>query len=322
MYGPIATYAALESSDRERHNHFVMGPWSHGQWASDPGTSLGRLQFGSPTGEYFRREIEARWFRHFLHDGDKTTIPEAQVFDAGTNEWRSFDSWPPPRAGERRLYFQANGRLAFDPPTADGFDEFVSDPAHPIPYRSRPIEWTYDERGSRWAPWMTEDQRFVDGRSDVLVWQTQPLTSDVRVVGNIVAKLFASTTGSDADWVAKLIDVYPDDVRDRPEMGGYELAIAQDIMRGRYHQAWDRPVALTPNAVTPFTVDLHQQSYTFRTGHRIMVHVQSTWFPLYDRNPQTFVPNIFEAKASDYRAQTHRVYRTPTQPSHVLIHVE
>jgi putative CocE/NonD family hydrolase len=164
---------------------------------------------------------------------------------------------------------------------------------------------------------MTEDQRFVDGRPDVLVWQTTPLTSDLRVAGNIVAKLFASTTGSDADWVVKLIDVYPDVVADRPVMAGYELPIAQDIMRGRYHQGWEQPMPITPNTVTAFTVDLHQQSYTFRAGHRIMMQVQSTWFPLYDRNPQTFVPNIFDAKPTDYRAQTHRIYRTRTYPSRI-----
>jgi putative CocE/NonD family hydrolase len=322
MYGPIATYASFEKNDRERHNYLVMGPWSHGQWAGDAGTSLGKIQFGSATGEYYRREIQARWFRHYLHDGDRSAIPEAQVFDAGSNEWRAFDSWPPKDAVERRLYFQADGGLSFDPPTGSGgFDEYVSDPAHPVPYRSRPVEWTYDERGSRWAAWMTEDQRFVTGRQDVLVWQTGPLTSDVRVAGNIVATLFASTTGSDADWVVKLIDVYPDDVKERPEMGGYQLPIALDIMRGRYYQGWERPAAINPNTVTLFTVDLHQQAYTFKAGHRIMVQVQSTWFPLYDRNPQTFVPNIFEAPTTAYKAQTQRIARTPVHASHVSIQV-
>jgi putative CocE/NonD family hydrolase len=321
LYGPIATYAALETEDRERHNHIVMGPWSHGQWSDDPGAALGRIQFGSQTGEYFRREIQAKWFRRHLHGGDRSTMPEAQVFDAGTNEWRSFDAWPPRESSRRSLYMHARGRLTFDAPAADeGFDEYVSDPARPIPYRPRPIEWTYGP-GSRWPQWMTEDQRFVDGRSDVLVWQTDPLTTSVRLAGQITARLFASTTGTDADWVVKLIDVYPDTVKDRPDMGGYQLAIAQDIMRGRYHSGWDRPTALKPGAVTRFTVDLHQQSYTFKAGHRVMVHVQSTWFPLYDRNPQTFVPNIFDATADAYKAQTHRVHRTRTAASHVEIQV-
>jgi uncharacterized protein len=323
LFGPLATYAALEPNDRERHNYIVMGPWSHGQWSNESGASLGRLQFGAPTGDYFRRQIQAKWFRRWLHAGEDARFAEAQMFDAGTNEWRAFDTWPPKQASDRRLYFQAGGRLTFDAPDArDAFDEYVSDPARPVPYRTRPVEWTYDERGSRWAPWMTEDQRFVDGRPDVLVWQTDPLAGDVRLAGNVVARLFASTTGSDADWAVKLIDVYPDQVQDRPEMGGYQLAVAQDVVRGRYQQSWERAMPLKPDTVTAFTVDLHQQSHTFRKGHRIMVQVQSTCFPLYDRNPQTFVPNIFRAEPSDYRRQTHRIYRTAGQPSHVSIQVE
>src|SRR5262249_54245506 len=213
------TYASLEKNDRERHNYLVMGPWSHGQWAGDAGTSLGKIEFGSPTGDYYRREIQARWFRHYLHDdvagsrdggmaGSRrsSSIPEAQMFDAGANEWRTFESWPPKEATERRLYFQANGRLSFDPPKGTGgFDEYVSDPAHPVPYRTRPVEWTYDERGSRWAPWMTEDQRFVDGRQDVLVWQTDPLTEDVRVAANILPRLFPPTPRSAPDSALNLI---------------------------------------------------------------------------------------------------------------------
>jgi hypothetical protein len=168
---------------------------------------------------------------------------------------------------------------------------------------------------------MTEDQRFVDNRPDVLTWETEPLAEDVTIAGDVTARLFASTTGSDADWVVKLIDVYPDSVPEQREMGGYQLMVAGDIMRGRYRQSWERPEAIRPNAVESYTVDLHQQAYTFRRGHRIMVQVQSTWFPLYDRNPQTFVPNIFLAPASAYRAQTHRIYRTRTQPSHVGVMV-
>jgi putative CocE/NonD family hydrolase len=168
---------------------------------------------------------------------------------------------------------------------------------------------------------MTEDQRFVDGRPDVLTWQTAPLVEDVTIAGDVTAHLFAATTGSDADWVVKLLDVYPDSVAGRPELGGYELMLAGDIMRGRYRRSWEHPEAIPPNAVEPYTVDLHQQLYTFRRGHRIMVQVQSTWFPLYDRNPQTFVPNIFEAPASAYRAQTHRIYRTAARPSGVEVMV-
>jgi len=243
------------------------------------------------------------------------------VFDAGTDAWRSFDAWPPANAQHRNLYFGPNGRLSFDAPgLTQGADSFVSDPAHPVPYRPRPVELTYS-RTSRWRRWETEDQRFVDGRPDVLTWQTAPLTADMTVAGNVVARLFASTTGTDADWVVKLIDVYPDSVPGRPDFGGYELMVTGDILRGRYYKSWEQPAAIPPNQVVPFTVDLRQQSYTFKRGHRIMVQVQSTWFPLYDRNPQTFVPNIFNATAAEYQAQTHRIYRTAQYPSRVEVDV-
>jgi uncharacterized protein len=322
MYGPQATYAAMEQHDQAGRNFIVIGPWYHGEWYLEAGDSLGNARFGSPTGEYFRREIEARWFAWWLKGKGDGRFPEATVFDAGARQWRTFDAWPPRDVQPRALYFQANGILSFDPPaTAHGVDSYVSDPAHPVPYRPRPIELTYDPRGSRWDHWLTEDQRFVDGRPDILTWQTAPLGKDVTIAGNITAKLFASTTGSDADWVVKLIDVYPDSLPERAWMGGYELMVAADILRGRYRTSWERPVALRPNTVLPFTVDLHQQAYTFRAGHRIMVQVQSTWFPLYDRNPQTFVPNIFRAHATDYRAQRHRIYRSRSAPSHVALPV-
>ena len=192
----------------------------------------------------------------------------------------------------------------------------MSDPAHPVPYRPRPIP-SYVE----WESWLVRDQRFVDDRPDVRSWETSPLDADVTVAGDIVATLFASTTGSDADWVVKLIDVYPDSGVDRAAMRGYELMVQGEIMRGRYREGFDRPKAIRPNAVLPYTVDLHQQAYTFRKGHRIMVQVQSTWFPLYDRNPQTFVPNIFRARVSDYKAQTHAVHHGARYPSHVEVQV-
>ena len=322
MYGPQATYAAMERHDQAGRNFIAIGPWYHGQWYLEAGDSLGNARFGSATGEYFRRDIEARWFAWWLkHKGDGR-FSEATVFDAGAGQWQRFDAWPPREAHSRALYFRANGLLSFDRPTAAaGADSYVSDPAHPVPYRPRPVELTYDPRGSRWGRWMTEDQRFVEGRQDVLTWQTPPLTQDLTIAGNITAKLFASTTGSDADWVVKLIDVYPDSLEARPSMGGYQLMIAGDVLRGRYRTSWEHPAPLAPNTVLPFTVDLHQQAYTFRAGHRIMVQVQSTWFPLYDRNPQTFVPNIFKARAGDYRPRVHRISRSRSAPSHVVLPV-
>src|SRR5437773_5930474 len=319
-YGPLASYAALERTDTAGVNFLVMGPWYHGQWFADSATALGNIRFGRPTGVDFRA-LQTRWFAYWLKGQGDGKFAEATVFDAGTSEWRSFDRWPPAAAQTKHLFFRENGGLSFDPPTAaTGADQYVSDPAHPVPYRPRPVERTYSPP-SRWRRWETEDQRFVDGRPDVLTWQTAPLTEDVTVAGNVVAHLFAATTGSDADWVVKLIDVYPDTIPDRPGMGGYELMVTGDVMRGRYRNSWEHPQPIPANQVTPFTVDLHQQAYTFRKGHRIMVQVQSTWFPLYDRNPQTFVPNIFRATAADYRAATHRVYRTARYPSNVTIDV-
>ena len=322
IYGTPHVYAAMERHDTARRNFLVIGPWYHGQWFLEAGDSLGAIRFGSATGETYRRTIEAPWFAFWLKDKGEGDFPEARVFDAGAQQWRTFKTWPAPTAASRRLYFHDGGRLSFDPPTpASGYDQYVSDPARPVPYRHRPIERTYDPRGSGWDSWMTEDQRFVDSRPDVLVWQTEPLTEPVTVAGSIAAKLFASTTGTDADWVVKLIDVYPDSVVDRPRMGGYELMVVGEIMRGRYYKGWDNPQPIPANTVVPFTVDLHQQAYTFQPSHRIMVQVQSTWFPVHDRNPQTFVPNIFEATAADFVAQTHRIHRSARYPSHVELDV-
>jgi len=326
-YGPLASYAALERTDTAGLSHLVMGPWYHGQWFADSGVALGNVRFGRATG-FDYRELQSKWFAYWLKGEGDGKFAEATVFDAGTSEWRSFDHWPPAEARRRHLYFREGGALSLEPPTAaraggggpDAADQYVSDPTHPIPYRPRPVERTYF-RTSRWRRWETEDQRFVDGRPDVLTWQTAPLSEDVTVAGNVVAHLYAATTGSDADWVAKLIDVYPDTLPDRPTMGGYELMVTGDVMRGRYRRNWEHPEPIPPNRVLEYTVDLHQQAYTFRKGHRIMVQVQSTWFPLYDRNPQTFVPNIFNARAGDYRARVHRVYRTARYPSNVEVDV-
>jgi len=316
MYGPQATYRALEATDTAGRNFLVVGPWYHGQWNDEAADSLGQIRFGRATGDDLR-QLQARWFAYWLKDQGDGHFSEATVFDAGTNAWRTFERWPAPGTVSRQFYFHTNGRLSFDPPTeAAGSDTFVSDPAHPVPYRPRPIGSYVD-----WDTWLSRDQRFVHGRPDVLTWETEPLTRDVTVAGDIVATLFASTTGTDADWVVKVIDVYPDSVPGRPAMGGYQLMIAGDIMRGRYRRSFERPEPIPAGTVLPFTVDLHQQAYTFTQGHRIMVQVQSTWFPLYDRNPQTFVANIFAAKPEDYRARTHRIVRSRTQPSHVAMTV-
>ncbi len=322
FYGPLLIYRELEKHDAHRRNSLVVGPWRHGGWRGGTGQKLGKIDFGSATGEYFRSQVEAPFFAYYLKDKGQLVQPEATVFESGSNQWRKFDSWPPRQAKTRALYFQSGGKLAFTPPSASersASDSFVSDPAHPVPYRPRPIEPTYYPKGSGWYTWLLEDQRFVQGRPDVLSWETEPLTEDVVLAGEVTARLFASTTGQDADWVVKLIDVYPEDYPPDFKLGGYQLMIANDVFRGRFHRSFERPVPLKPNVITLFAIDLHTQSYRFKAGHKIMVQVQSTWFPLIDRNPQTWVPNIFQAKAGDYQAQTHRIWRTPTQASRVEI---
>jgi putative CocE/NonD family hydrolase len=321
IFGPPATYAAFEKQDSLRHNRIVMGPWNHGGWYG-AGTELNQLQFGDSTGVWFRREVEAPFFGFYLKDKGSLTLPEALAFEGGSNQWRRYDAWPPREMQSKNLYFHPDGRLSFHTPSGrqNDYDEYVSDPAHPVPYRPRPIQVTYS-RGSQWGSWQAADQRFVEGRPDVLVWTTEPLTEDVVIAGDLAAKLFASTTGTDADWVVKLIDVYPDTVAGRPVMGGYQHMVAGEIMRGRYRTSFEKPAPISRNQVLQYDVRIPPQAYRFLKGHRIMVQVQSTWFPLYDRNPQTFVPNIFEARPSDYQAQTHRIWRSARYPSHVILPV-
>jgi uncharacterized protein len=323
FYGPMATYARLEKFDSKHLNYLVAGPWNHGGWSHGPGKSLGEIPFDSDTGVYFRQKIELPWFEYWLKDKGSLPLKEALLFQTGSNNWVQFDSWPPRDAQTRNLYFHENGKLSFDPPqtdSADAADSYVSDPAHPVPYRHRPVDMTYpDDHPGSWYTWLVQDQRFVDDRPDVLTWQTDELTEDITLAGQVTAKLFASTTGSDSDWVVKLIDVYPQKDTEDWKLSGYELMISDEIFRGRYHDSYEKPEPLKPGEVTPFTIDLHTQDHVFKKGHRIMVQVQSTWFPLYDRNPQNFVPNIFEAKDSDYQSATQRIYRSKQYPSSVAI---
>jgi putative CocE/NonD family hydrolase len=327
FYGPVATYQRLEKLDKNNKNFLVAGPWNHGGWGHSPGDQLGDIPFGSETGVYFRTKLEAPWFAYWLKDKGTQPLKEATVFQTGSDTWTSFDSWPPREATMRHLYFRENGKLSFDAPksaTADSesFDSYVSDPAHPVPFRHRPVDMTYpqDHPGS-WYTWLVQDQRFVDNRPDVLTWQTEPLTDDVTLAGQVTAKLFASTSGSDSDWVAKLVDVYPEKDDQNWKLSGFELMIADEIFRGRFRKSFEKPEPITPNEVFPFTIDLHTNNHVFKKGHRIMVQVQSTWFPLYDRNPQKFVPNIFEAKESDYQKATQKIYRSTKSPSSVEISV-
>jgi len=332
FYGPMTIFAALEKHDTGHMNYLVVGPWFHGGWGFGDGQKLGAIDFGSKTSDYFRQHIQAPFFAYYLKDEGKIDFPKAQIFEAGTNSWRTFDSWPP-KTGvtNERLYFGAGGSAGFTKPgpatTADsGFDSFVSDPAHPVPYRHRPIPPTYYPGGSGWTTWLVEDQRFVDDRPDVLTYQTPPLDHDVTLTGAIAAHLFAATTGSDADWIVKLIDVYPDTVSKAsglaPSFGGYELMVANDVFRGRFRTSYTTPQPITPNQVAEYTIDLHTQDYKFRQGHRIMVQVQSTWFPIIDRNPQRYVPNIFQATDADFHAARERVYRSGAHASYLELPIE
>jgi putative CocE/NonD family hydrolase len=323
FYGPQKIYDTLELNDPQRRNYFVSGPWNHGGWSRADGSTLGRIAFGSNTSQHYKERIEAPWFAYWLKDRGTAGISEAITFQTGANEWKSYDQWPPKSlTTERKLYLLPGGKLSFTAPTAStGFDSYVSDPQHPVPYRPRPIEATYDPRGSGWGTWLVEDQRFAHQRPDVLSWVSEPLDTDVTITGRVMAHLFASTSGSDSDWIVKLIDVYPENHPATPRMGGYQLMISNDVFRGRYRTGFDKPTAITPNAVNEYTINLHYADHRFLKGHKIMVQVQSTWFPVIDRNPQKFVPNIFLAKDADYTMATQRIYGSATAPSHLRIPV-
>jgi uncharacterized protein len=327
FYGPVKIYDMLEKKDTNHLNYLIVGPWNHGGWAGGTGRTLGPLDFGSDTSAYFRTQIQAPWFAYWLKDKGSLPFKEAMVFESGANKWATFNHWPP--QGEvtpRKLYFRGDHGLSFDSPPKEAapkeleeFDSYVSDPANPVPYRHRPISPTYP--GPGWPTWLLEDQRLAEFRPDTMTWETEPLDHDVTVAGDIVAHLFASTTGSDSDWIVKLIDVYPEEYSADPKMGGYELMIADEVFRGRFRHSFEKPEPIVPNKITPYTIDLHTNAHTFLKGHRIMVQVQSTWFPIIDRNPQKFVPNIFKAKASDYQKATQRVYRSAQYPSNVELPV-
>jgi len=322
FYGPIRIYSALEEHDTENLNYLVVGPWRHGGWSRGEGDELGDIGFGSATGAYFRNEIQAPWFATLLKDQGQLELPEALTFESGTNRWRHWQSWPPAEAEATALYFGPDELLSFEKPAADdetASDSYISDPAAPVPYRHRPIQATYFPGGSKWSTWLVEDQRFVDDRPDVLSWETEPLTEDITIAGEVMAHLFASTTGSDADWIVKLIDVYPEHNPENWDVAGFQLMVSNEVFRGRYRESFEEPRAIEPDTISKYEFSLHTQSHTFLKGHRIMVQVQSTWFPIIDRNPQTFVLNIFKAAESDFQKATHRIYRSAGHASHVTI---
>jgi len=281
--------------------------------------------FDSDTGTHFRAKVQAPFFNFYLKGKGDLKQPEALLFQTGSNRWVAHETWPPRLASAKKLYFEAGGKLAFAKadasakPQAAQFDQYVSDPAKPVPYRPRPVTPTYP--GKEWREWMVEDQRFIHERPDVLTYETAPLEEDVTLAGQVTAKLFASTSGSDSDFIVRLIDCYPQTYAKDATMGGYQLLIIGEPARARFRKSYEKPEPVKPNEVNEYAIDLHWSHHCFRKGHKIMVQVSSTWFPLIDRNPQKYVPNIFEAKDSDFQAAEQRVYRSAMHPSHLSVTV-
>jgi putative CocE/NonD family hydrolase len=313
IYGAYATYAAVEPQDKDnKMNSLVVGPWRH-SGVNYEGSTLGALKFTGDTAGQFRREVMLPFFNQYLKDGAAAfDTPPVWSYQTGVNRWRRLDKWPLVPAS-KTLYLKPGFGLGFDKlegklDKAASYDEYVSDPAKPVPFVPRPVRMG---DGNVWKPWLVSDQRSFSDRTDVVTYVSAPLKAPLALAGQPMVNLFASTSGTDSDWVVKLIDVYPDEMAAQPELGGYQLPIAMDIFRGRYRQALDKPVAATPNKAERYRFNLPDVDHVFLPGHRIMVQVQSSWFPLYDRNPQTFVPNIFLAKPGDYRKATQRIYHAP-----------
>jgi putative CocE/NonD family hydrolase len=321
IYGAIAVYKAIKPKDSANDKVFlVMGPWSHGGGIGD-GSKLGAINFNSDTALHFRQEILRPFLDKYLKDAPAAAaapqIAQVSAFETGTNKWRSLPSWPMGCASgcaikPTPLRLAADQKLTLGGVANDkAYDEYIADPAKPVPYRSRPLNYGYDEaKGQTWPRWLADDQREASGRTDVLTFTTEVLTAPVKIAGEPIANLVASTSGTDSDWVVKVIDLYPDQVGSNPAMGGYQLMISADIFRGRYRESYQTAKAIAPNKPLTYKFGLPTANHVFLPGHRIMVQIQSSWFPLYDRNPQTFVPSIFEAKPGDYKKATQRIYHS------------
>ena len=329
IYGAPAVYKALKPKDTNNDKIFlVMGPWHHGQEIEEA-SSLGALKFGSDTGAYFRQKILAPFLAQYLKDGaSKSDVATVTAFETGTNTWRRLSSWPSGcetgcAVRPKPLYLEAGLKLSFDAPKAgdSAFDEYISDPAKPVPYRSRPSQAVGYSGRFTWPQWLVDDQREASGRPDVLAFTSEVLNEPVKISGQPVVNLTASTSGTDSDWVVKLIDVYPDEMAEQEEMGGYQLAVSMDIFRGRYRESLETPKPIAPDKPLLYRWTLPTANHVFLPGHRIMVQIQSTWFPLYDRNPQTFVPNVFWAKPGDYKKAVQRIYHSPNQESYIELPV-
>ena len=320
LFGPLKVYETIEKNSPGADNMLVMGPWYHGQWAGHDGDKMGHVPFNAKTSLFYREKIELPFFKHYLKDGEELDLPDAYVFETGTNQWRRYDAWPPKTVTEKTLYFHNDGKLSFDPPTENGnaaHDEYVSDPSKPVPFIPNiSIGMTREH--------MLDDQRFASSRTDVLVYMTDVLEDDITIAGPITPSLHVSTSGTDSDWVVKLIDVYsgdfpnPDPNPTGVQMGGYQQLVRGEAMRGKFRNSFETPEPFKPGEVTKVEYVIPDAYHTFRRGHRIMVHVQSSWFPLVDRNPQKFV-DIYNAKKDDFQKATQRVYRSAQAPSSVRL---
>jgi putative CocE/NonD family hydrolase len=314
LYGSFKTYQAIERQNRDVSNVLVVGPWHHGGWASTDGQRLGNIAFGSKTAEFYRADIEFPFFERHLKDKPNPGLPEATMFETGSNAWRTFAAWPPHETRLRKIFLASDGRLQDEAPTADeAFDEYISDPARPVPYSE-----TITPRMT--IEYMVDDQRFAARRPDVLVYQTEKIKEDLVVAGPIDVELWVSTTGSDADFIVKLIDVFPD-AADPKLQPGYQMLLRSEVFRARFRNSFEHPEPLTAGKPTRIRFELLDVLHRFQPGHRLMVQIQSTWFPLVDRNPQTFVPNTFLARPGDFQKATHRVYRSGQYPTSLTIGV-
>jgi uncharacterized protein len=324
IYGAPAAYEAFKPKDTANNMVFLaIGPWHHGQMIGD-GSTLGALKFHADTARHFRREILAPFLDRYLKDdaGAPVAFPIVSAFETGTNRWRALPAWPG-NVKATPLHLRAGGKLSFTAPAPGdtAYEEYVSDPAKPVPFRARPVQPVGYDGGFTWAQWLVDDQRHVDSRPDVLSFTSDVLTAPVKITGHPIAHLVASTSGTDSDWVVKLIDVHPDEVASQPEMGGYQLMVAADIFRGRYRESSETPKAIAPNTPLPYRILLPTANHVFLPGHRLMVQIQSSWFPLYDRNPQTFVSNIFLAQPGAYKKATQRIYHAPGNGSYIELPV-
>jgi putative CocE/NonD family hydrolase len=320
MWGPQEEYAKLHVHDPQNEVRIVLGPWNHGEWRG-AASSLGNLQWGEPTGSEFQRDVEAPFFAHYLK-GAPMQLANTMSFQTGTDRWMHYASWPPTAdVTQEALYLSAGQALSFTQPTgtdAKNVSKYVSNPTNPIPYRGRPIEATYSPKGSHWYTWLAQDQRPYTSRPDQLTWSMGPLTKTLTLTGDVEADLWAATTGTDADWVVKLIDAYPDDPK-LGSMSGYQLMVTEEIFRGRYRTSFEDPHAIEPNTPLEYRWSLHGVNHAFLPGHRVLVEVQSTWFPLYDRNPQIFIPNIMKAQPGDFHPATQSIYSSSDHPSHLVV---